>query len=797
MTPPRATYRLQLNKNFTLADATALVPYLEALGISHAYLSPVLTAQPGSLHGYDTVDHTRINPEIGTLDDFRELAKALEARGMGIILDFVPNHMGIGGHSNALWLDVLRHGPVSRYADWFDIDWNPPRPGMTGKVLVPFLGKAFAEVLAEGDIALKADEDGFAVWAYDKEKLPIRPEDGTALLEKYGDIDAVLAAHADHDKLQALIALQHWRLAHFATAGDEINYRRFFINSELAGIRVERPEVFDHAHGLIFSLIEEGLVAGLRIDHVDGLRDPTGYLQTLRAKSPRPIYLAVEKILAPHEYLRADWPVEGTTGYEIGADLTRVLTQARGEKALTATYESVVGPVLAPHEEAHHCKLRVMDNELAVELTTLAEQTAQLAWSVPQSSDLTAAALRRAWKETIAQLEVYRTYADRTGLAGRDRREIALAMGRARLAQPQIQPAVFDFIEALLGQELDDRYNQDQQVDIAACFQQVSGPVMAKGLEDTALYRYNRLVSLNEVGAHPDRFSLAIPAFHDRNMRRLRRHPHGLVGTSTHDTKRGEDTRLFIAALADDPARWTEAVLAWQKMLGHDLDGIDRNDFYLLVQMLMGGWPLLEGREELGPRLKGAMTKSLREARERSDWGVANTAYEEQLGDLIDILMGRDDFLESFEAVRAHFGAIGRRKALIHVGLKYTIPGVPDVYRGAEDWEQSFVDPDNRRPLNFAALAERLERPVVGLDDKLVMTQRLLVLRREHPGLFAQGIYEPLALGADRLGFRRRQGQTALTVIADLSPGHSAGLGRLPAGSLVAGSPEGPIAVIV
>lgn len=446
MKPPRATYRLQLNKDFTLADARALVPYLEELGVSHAYLSPILMAQPGSTHGYDTVDHTRINPEVGTLDDFRALAAALQVRDMGIILDFVPNHMGIGGASNALWLDVLRQGPHSRYADWFDIDWRPPRPGMDGKVLVPFLGKSFAEVLADGDICLKADGEGFAVWAYDKEKLPIRSEDGAVLIGQYGDAETAVAAHADPELLQDLIARQHWRLAHFATAADEINYRRFFINSELAGIRIDRSDVFDDAHALIFSLIAEGLVDGLRIDHVDGLLDPLGYLKTLRSKSPRPIYLAIEKILAPHEYLRGNWPVEGTTGYEAGADLTRLLTQRRGEPVLTEIYPAFAGAAPAPHDEAYRCKLRVMDNELAAELSNLARQTARLAWSVAASADLTEAALKRGWREVIAQLEVYRVYADGDGLALRDRRELSLALARARQTQPHIQPAIFDFV---------------------------------------------------------------------------------------------------------------------------------------------------------------------------------------------------------------------------------------------------------------------------------------------------------------------------------------------------------------
>ncbi|WP_449396899.1 malto-oligosyltrehalose synthase [Devosia riboflavina] len=796
--PPRATYRLQLNKDFTLAHAKALVPYLDELGVSHAYLSPILKAQPGSTHGYDTVDHTLINPEIGTIEDFRALASALKARGMGIILDFVPNHMGVGGSSNWLWLDLLRHGPASRYADWFDVDWNPPHPGMAGKLLVPFLGTTYAEALANGDISLKVDDDGFAVWAYEKEKLPLRPEDNALLLKQYKTPEAAILDYALPEKLHQLIARQHWRLAHFATAQDEINYRRFFINNELAGIRIDCPAVFDHAHKLIFLLIAEGLIDGLRIDHIDGLLDPLSYLKTLRAKSPKPIYLAIEKILAPYEYLRPEWPVDGTTGYEIGAELTRLLTQKRGEAQVTAIYDAFVGPTSSPQEEAYDCKLRVMDNELAVELNNLGRRTAHLAWSVPATADLTELSLRRAWREVIAHLGVYRTYADGDGLASRDRREISLAVARARRSQPQIQPAVFAFIEGLLLGTLSKDYDTDSSADIIGGFQQFTGPVMAKGLEDTALYRYNRLVSLNEVGAHPDRFSRSIASFHDSNIRRLKHHPNCLVGTSTHDTKRGEDIRLIIAAIADEPDQWGWTLGEWRSALGHEADRIHPNDLYLFFQLLLGGWPIASTTDDLAARLKGAMTKSLREARQRSDWGVNNLVYEEQIGDLVDSILTNTAFLKSFNAVRKTYEEIGRRKALIHLALKCTIPGVPDIYRGAEDWEQSFVDPDNRRALDFSALQERLSQPQAGRDEKLVMTQRLLALRQDHPPLFAEGSYTPLQMGTDRLAFQRRHGDLVLTVIADLSPGHRDHLSDyLSAGEVIVGSANGPVLVVM
>jgi (1->4)-alpha-D-glucan 1-alpha-D-glucosylmutase len=803
MIPPRATYRLQLNKDFTFADALALVPYLDELGISHAYLSPILKAQPGSTHGYDTVDHTQINPEIGSLEDFRALAHALQQRGMGILLDFVPNHMGVGGADNAQWLDVLKFGPASRYADWFDINWHPPRPGMEGKLLIPFLATGYAATLAAGHLHLKADGDGLAVWAYDKHKLPIRPEDARALLARHGSTEPAITAHtgrngdiASWQILDRLIASQHWRLAHFATGADEINYRRFFITSELAGIRIEHPPVFDHAHALIFSLIEEGLVDGLRIDHIDGLFDPLAYLEKLRARSPRSIYLIVEKILAPHEAIRSEWPVDGTTGYEVGAQLTRVLMHGEEEPAVTAAYAAFVGDVVPFDEEVYRCKLRVMDNELAAELAALARQFAFLAWSVSATADLTEAGLRRALRETIAQLSVYRTY-----IAGeihpRDRREVGYAIAAGRRRQPHIQPAVFDFIATLLCGELAPDYDAPAIAAAIGKFQQFTGPVMAKGLEDTALYRYNRLIALNEVGAHPDRFAISIAAFHDSNRRRLETHPHCMVGTTTHDSKRGEDIRAVIASIADEPDTWVAAVREWRKLLSVDgRDPIHPGDLYLFFQLLLGGWPIAGDAADLAGRLNGAMMKSLWEARLRTDWSVNNTAYEAAVSEVIDRAFSSEIFLSSFHAARMRFQEIGRRKALVQAALKLTIPGVPDIYRGAEDWEQSFVDPDNRRFLDFSSLTTRLAAPVPGRDDKLQLTRTLLQLRRRLPRLFAEGTYPPLACGPGVLGFLRQHGDASVAVLADLSPGHDKGIVADTLLPTVFGSKDGPVWVM-
>ncbi|WIY53572.1 malto-oligosyltrehalose synthase [Devosia sp. YIM 151766] len=801
MIAPRATYRLQLNKDFTFARATALVPYLDDLGISHVYLSPILMAHPGSTHGYDIVDHTRINPELGSLDDFRAFAAALHRREMGILLDFVPNHMGVGGADNALWLDVLKYGAASRYADWFDIDWQFGRPGMEGKLLMPFLGASYRDSLLAGDLRLKADGDGLAVWAYDAHKLPIRADDTTLLLERHGSAETVAAAHAGQAghadswlPLHRLMARQHWRLAHFSVAADEINYRRFFVNSELAGIRIDRGQVFDHVHKLVFSLVAEGLIDGLRIDHIDGLLDPKGYLDALRARLPRPVYLVVEKILAPHEAIRADWPVEGTTGYEVGAQLTRVLMHEPGEAEVTASYIAFTGDLTPVPEQAYQCKLRVMDNELAAELTALARRLAAIAWSVSATSDLTQAGLRRALRETIAQLSVYRTYAKADGLSSRDGRELNIAIARARRSQSQIQPALFDFIAALLSGRLPAAYDRQAVADAIGRFQQYTGPVMAKGVEDTALYRYNRLAALNEVGAHPERFSLSIAAFHDANRRRLATHPGCLLSTSTHDSKRGEDIRSIIAAIADEPGLWSAAVRDWHAILAPDAAGLHANDLYLFFQLLLGGWPIEGDAADLAQRLRDTMTKSLREARWRSDWGVKNVDYETAFAAFIDRALANESFLASFHPTRRRLQAIGRRKALIQTALKLTVPGVPDIYRGAEDWEQSFVDPDNRRPLDFAALARRLARPLPVRDEKLLLTRALLHFRRRAPQLFAAGSYEPLPAGDNVLAFRRRHGDVQITVFADLSSGHQAGLAEVaPALPTIFGSASGPI----
>lgn len=778
---PTATYRLQLNRDFTFADAEALVPYLSALGISHLYLSPILKAREGSTHGYNTVDHHQINPELGTLDGFRALAATARAAGLGILLDIVPNHMGVGGADNALWLDVLQHGRSSKYADWFDIDWDVPDPWLNGRLLVPFLGSSYAEALHAGNIVLKADGDGIAIWAHDEHKFPLRPADEAHLLEHYGSLVKAAAAlngiagePTSWLALDELINRQHWRLAHYLNAADEINYRRFFTNSDLAGIRVDRPEVFAHVHQLTFQLIAEGLVDGLRVDHVDGLLDPKGYLDQLVAHAPAPIYLLIEKILAPHETLRSDWPVAGTTGYEFATQLTRLLTSPAGEAEVSASYRAFSGNIVAAPDEACRCKLHMMDTELAAELGALARRFQEIARTVLDTADITENGIRKGLREIIAWLPVYRTYIDAIRPQPQDQREIEFAIAQARRARPFDNPAVLSFLERLLTGTLTHQYDPALLMGAIGKFQQLTGPVMAKGLEDTALYRHNRLVSLNEVGAHPEQFSIAPDAFHGANQQRLAEHPAAMLTTTTHDTKRGEDTRARISAIADNPALWADAIIGWRNMLA--APQIDQNELYLFFQLLLGGWPYFgeldeTARQSLAKRLEGAMIKSVREGRLNSDWNVPNTDYEATLAQFVNAAMSNHAFLTNFAATARKLSEAGQRKSLVQLVLKLTVPGVPDIYRGAEDWEQSFADPDNRRPVDFTALATRLAAAHPAPSDaKLYLTQKLLRLRRCEPDLFARGSYTPLPGSADIIAFRRSWEGKDLLVIADLAP---------------------------
>lgn len=831
--PPslRATYRLQFTPDFGFPEGAALAPYLARLGISHVYASPIFAARPGSTHGYDVTDPNRVNPELGGEAEFRAMAAAFRAHGLGLILDIVPNHMGVWGDANRFWLDVLAWGPESRHARLFDIDWHSPCPGLAGRILAPVLGSAYGAALLGGVLELRFDATGFAVWAHDTHRLPVCPRDYPLILgaaaavpedappedPRWAAALAELAAQPDRtakalaafrgipgdraswEPLARLIARQHWRPAKYSLDADALNYRRFFTISDLTGVRVEDPAVFEATHGLILALVAEGVADGLRIDHIDGLRDPKGYLSRLRAACARPVPLLVEKILAHDERLPDDWDADGTTGYEVTNLLAGLMVDPAAAAPLERAYADFTGRRERPEDTVRASKRMVLDGPMATELEALTARLLALAATDPATADLGRASLRRAARETIVALDVYRTYADADGLPAAGRARLRRAIAAARRAAPDLDPECFDFIAAVLGHDLAaDRLEADATAlrDAAAAAQQLSGPVMAKGLEDRALYRCNRLIALNEVGSEPGRFGTPVAEFHAANAERLRRWPRALLTTSTHDTKRGEDARARIAVLARDAEGWAAAVRGWHAQADDPSRPLDRNEAWFLCQLLLGAWPLdwpagappaAAERAVLRDRVTAAFLKSIREAGANTRWSFGNAEYEAAATAYVDRLLDPAGPILAEFATRAGQLARGAAElALVQLVLKLTIPGIPDIYQGAEFWEQSLVDPDNRRPVDFATRAARLEAdltPPVDLcarEAKLDVTRRLLALRTARPALFAEGGYVPLATGSgERLAFLRDQGRTRLVVAARLRGTAPLGLAEL------------------
>ena len=861
-----ATYRLQFHAGFGFDAAAEIAPYLAKLGVSHVYASPYLLARRGSTHGYDIIDHNKLNPELGDEAAYQRMCRAFGDNGLGQILDFVPNHMGVGGSRNPFWLDVLAWGADSEYAGWFDIDWQPNQPYLQGKLLVPFLGDQYGVELDAGNLVLKFDEaaGSFAVWAYDTHALPICPlhyakilSNAHPALEPLGDaftfatewrpqiarqtrrlqaelaklvaddIEVRAAVHGavsrlngrpgEHDSwndLDALIQQQHWRAAHFSVAGDDINYRRFFNINELAGLRMELPDLFDHAHQLVFRLLREGVLDGFRIDHVDGLFDPKQYLERVRrhalpvaADGPvdPPFYLVVEKILAHHESLREDWPIDGTTGYEVLNQLTGVLVDPAGEEGFSTFYTAFTGRDEPFGEIVRACKIKIMQTEMASELRVLSRDAANVARENRATADFTQNILERALREIIACFPVYRTYLNLAGeFTDADARDLAWALAQARRHRPDIDKSVFDFLDRLLSGSLVSRpgsgFSRFAALRCAMKFQQLSGPVMAKGLEDTAFYRFNRFVALNEVGGHPDRFGTTLNAFHRANLTRAERWPRAMLASSTHDTKRGEDTRARLAALSELPDEWQRQVQSWSRILRArrgDVEGHappDRNDEYLFYQLLIGCFPpeLLEGdldqaaMADLTERLKGAMTKSVREAKENSSWTAPDAAYEDALLSFVEDALDPERaiaFLSQFRPFALKIAQLGAHNTAVQTVLKLTIPGVPDTYQGADLWDLSLVDPDNRRPVDYEARSQLLrdQSGPVSLDRwqdasfKLAIAKTLLAHRQRHPSLYLDGSYAPLAAtgpDADRVcAFARSHGDETLLVVTSRFPG--------------------------
>jgi (1->4)-alpha-D-glucan 1-alpha-D-glucosylmutase len=871
VTFPRATYRLQLHSGFTFADATRVVPYLARLGISHVYASPILKARAGSTHGYDVIDHGQLNPELGTRADFERLAATLREHDMGLIVDVVPNHLGVMGHDNVWWLDVLESGPAARYAGHFDIDWRPNRTSMRDRVLVPVLGDAYGTVLERGElvVALDATDGSFALRYHEHRfpidpreyprifalqipdevlppehpdradfeslmhafaQLPVRSDTSTdartiryrdkeahkrrlvRLLERsppLGEYVRVALAHvngkqgepASFDALDALIEAQAYRLSFWRVAIDEINYRRFFDVNDLAALQMNDAEVFEATHWLIFELIEAGQIQGLRIDHSDGLYDPEAYFARVQqrlgatAENPKPFYLVTEKILATHERLPESWLVHGTTGYEFAALATAWLVAAEGETRATRRYRQFTGAVASFDEVAHDSKLLVMRVSLAAEIEVLATQLDRIAQLDRHTADFTRASLREAIREVIACFPVYRTYVSERGVSDEDRRIVHWAVNVARKRATAGDTSVYDFLRAvLLGDAPERRLPAQVEAmrEFAMKFQQVTSPVTAKGVEDTAFYRFNRLVCLNDVGGDPRRFSASNAAVHQANAERARAWPHSLLASSTHDTKRSEDVRARIAVLSELPDAWKRHITRWQRLnrdKHRDLEGStapDAEDEYLLYQTLVGVWSAEGDSAALVERLQQYLIKAAREAKRATSWVNPNSEYEARLTSFVAELFDapeRNPFLRDFTPFAmtvAHFARIG---VLAQTVLKLTAPGVPDFYQGTETLSLTLVDPDNRRPVDFdgldrdlrelecghATLARLLEGD--GSQLKLLATWTLLQLRKRAPDLFARGTYEALrvegALKDYILAFARvHEGRSCIVIVS-------------------------------
>jgi (1->4)-alpha-D-glucan 1-alpha-D-glucosylmutase len=833
---PRATYRLQLSAAFTLDDAAGALPYLARLGVSHAYLSPISTARPGSTHGYDVIDHERINPELGGEAAWRRFSSAARAIGIGVLLDIVPNHVGIGGSGNAWWLDVLEWGADSVHAVRFDIRWYSQRAGLAGQVLVPMLGRQYGESLEAGEIQLRfaTEEGSLSVWLPGEHRLPVRPVDygivlgatlpslreqfraqlevGEEARAQAARLKAALAAAArdpatlrrieqrlsrlngkagvaaSFDALDRLIGRQHWRAASYRVAADDINYRRFFNINDLAGVRVEEPAVFDELHARVLAGCAAGEIQGLRIDHIDGLYDPAGYCARLRARLPPGCYLVVEKILASHEAL-PDWPVEGTTGYDFAALATALCVDDAATITFTRIYEDFAGEAQDFDSMVAECKRLVMRRELASELAVLSGMALEVAQHARRSRDFTLATLAEALREVVAWFPVYRSYVSAAGHSDVDQRHILWATARARRCLPEIDDSVFDFLAELMQGRTGGEQGS-AALRFAMKLQQYTGPVMAKGMEDTAFYRYNRLLALNEVGSRPAAFGIAHSVFHQDMVRRAASSPASMLAGTTHDTKRGEDGRARLAALSAFAVEWEQQLRSSSRLIRARRGGIsadtppDAADEYYLLQTLLAAWPEAflnttptEGSAEwqsFGERVFGAMLKAAREAKRHTNWNHPDESYEAALKSWLDAALDvsrANPFIELFRPFVAQVAACGRRIGLAQMLLRLTVPGVPDIYQGSECWDFSMVDPDNRRPVDFAVLDVSLAS---GTHAKQSLVTKTLSVRRSYPDLFARGGYRPVEVsGASAnavLAFERHWQEQRLLVVVVTHP---------------------------
>jgi (1->4)-alpha-D-glucan 1-alpha-D-glucosylmutase len=808
--PPRATLRLQFNHGFTLDDAVGIVDWAADLGISHVYASPLLTARAGSMHGYDTVDHFSINPELGGEAALRRLVAALRARDMGLILDIVPNHMAVGGHDNAWWLDVLEWGRGSPYAAFFDIDFEPPDVALRDKVLAPFLGDVYGACLQRGEIVLRVDAGSgrLDAWYHDH-RLPIRPQDYASVLTGVIELATGCVDHAAAQairgvvrgaarsneatiannlarfatgtpdgtaRLHALLERQHYRLAWWRTAAEEINWRRFFDINALAGLRVELPQVFDATHALIFRLYAEGLIDGVRVDHIDGLAEPRAYCRKLRrrlsaltAQRPAvaghaPPLIWVEKILAPDETLPRDWLVDGTTGYDFMDQVGALLHDPAGAAPLKRTWTDRTGRPADFRVEERAARRQILHEVLPSELNATAASLHRIARQDPLTRDLTLGAVRRALVELLVHFRVYRLYAGAAGRTEADVRVMAAALAGAMTTCRRGDREVVETIARWLAADPPSaapvgRPRQERRR-ARVRFQQLSAPTAAKSVEDTAFYRYGVLLSRNEVGSDPARFASRPDDFHAACAARLEAFPRALLATATHDHKRGEDVRARLTVVSEWPEAWATLVCAVETAL--PAASVDPADRLMLLQMLVGAWPAALGhRDEAGivafrERIGGWQQKALREAKLRTDWATPDLDYEAACHGDLAALLAPGAAREAIAAFAVRLMVPGMINALSQSFLRLTTPGIPDLYQGAALWDETLVDPDNRRVPDFAALRDMTTQGLPPVTEccsgavKLAMIARVLRLRRDTPGVFADGRYEPVVVEGPR-----------------------------------------------
>jgi (1->4)-alpha-D-glucan 1-alpha-D-glucosylmutase len=868
---PSATYRLQFNKSFTFDQAADLAGYLHDLGISDVYASPFLMARPGSLHGYDVTNHSKLNPEIGDQESFVRLAEALKQKGMGLIADVVPNHMCITHPSNVWWWDVLENGPSSPFGHFFDIDWHPPKEELVNKVLLPVLGDQFGKVLENQEIQIVFGDGQLQAEVYGT-RLPLAPATWNMILEPavaaLRGMPGVLEEHVDElesiitalghlpgptetdeakirerqrerdivkrrlsalvesspqardaidaslveingrggdprsfDRLERLLKSESYRLSFWRVAMDEINYRRFFDVNDLAAIRVEDPEVFTAVHELIFDLVGRGYIRGLRVDHPDGLFEPEKYFRALQeackarcTSAPQDcpdavdklFYVVVEKILIGHEPLRTEWAVEGTTGYGYLNQLNGLFVDTRKAKAFQQLYRRFTGWSTPFDDLVSDSKRLILQVAMSSELNVLARRLDHISEQHRWSRDFTLENLRDALREVLATFPVYRTYvrSDQTEVDPQDRRQVMAAIREAKRRNPAISESVFDFIQGVLLLDrpggVDDAHQAERQMFVMR-FQQLSSPVMAKGVEDTAFYRYYPLASLNEVGGDPSAFGVSVNAFHRRNLIRRELWPNTMSATSTHDTKRGEDVRARINVLSEIPGEWDRAIRRWRTM-NRDAKTMvggrpapDPNEEYLLYQTLVGTWPLTPmnaaEHENYVRRIDSYMQKALHEAKVHTSWINPNAPYEDAVVKFVERVLEpslKNAFLQDFQQFQAPIARAGVWGSVAQTLMKIASPGVPDFYQGNEIWAFDLVDPDNRRPVDYelrrkllanlrehaardrSALLGRLRENLCDGAIKLFVTSEALQFRRAHADLFANGSYTALASEGSR-----------------------------------------------